>query len=289
MKVLFINDFKGIDYLNDCVFHGGRSLLGNDIVDSTYAWYLYNTLLRHAQQKLYGFGFNIRGKLEDFTGVDRENIEQKIQDKFYDLIIYGSVRRNLDYFPLVTKVYKKEEIILIDGEDDTKVRYDLVNKGLYFKREIYGKNKHTIPIGFAIPKSQIVKRGKSPEKEKTVGMSSHYQIGYTFSDEQMYNLEYQKSYFGLTQKKAGWDCMRHYEIAANGALPVFKNYHLLPKNTMTLWDRELIKDIYELFWNFRPNLHGNLHAYEEVRNRTLDMVETKLTTEKLFQYIISKV
>ena len=30
-----------------------------------------------------------------------------------------------------------------------------------------------------------------------------------------------ESYFGSTKKKAGWDCMRHYEIVASGAVPFF--------------------------------------------------------------------
>ena len=37
------------------------------------------------------------------------------------------------------------------------------------------------------------------------------------------------SWFGLTCKKGGWDCLRHYEIIAAGALLLFKDYNLKPK------------------------------------------------------------
>ncbi len=29
------------------------------------------------------------------------------------------------------------------------------------------------------------------------------------ADEAEYKRDYQKAYFGVTRKKAGWDCMRH--------------------------------------------------------------------------------
>jgi hypothetical protein len=42
------------------------------------------------------------------------------------------------------------------------------------------------------------------------------------TEEEYYN-EYKKSYFAITTKKCGWDCMRHYEILANGCIPYFLN------------------------------------------------------------------
>ena len=38
-----------------------------------------------------------------------------------------------------------------------------------------------------------------------------------------YYADLQASRYGITTKKAGWDCMRHYELAANGCVPCFRD------------------------------------------------------------------
>ncbi len=45
---------------------------------------------------------------------------------------------------------------------------------------------------------------------------------YAFESEAEYYEDLQASRFGVTTKRSGWDCMRHYEIAANGAVPCFR-------------------------------------------------------------------
>lgn len=51
-----------------------------------------------------------------------------------------------------------------------------------------------------------------------------------FAREVDYYADIQASRFGITTRRAGWDCLRHYEIAANGAVPCFRNLHLKPEN-----------------------------------------------------------
>jgi hypothetical protein len=48
-------------------------------------------------------------------------------------------------------------------------------------------------------------------------------ITYAFADEVEYYADLQTSKFGITTKKAGWDCLRHYEIAANACVPCFRD------------------------------------------------------------------
>lgn len=48
-----------------------------------------------------------------------------------------------------------------------------------------------------------------------------------------------RSLFAVTFKKAGWDCMRHLEIIAAGALPVFTDIADLPAGTMAAYPREV--------------------------------------------------
>lgn len=91
------------------------------------------------------------------------------------------------------------------------------------------------PIAFSIPEEKIVDR--PPVKEKPFGAhvvdpevadrigaaSSH-----VFEREEDYYRDLQISRFGITTKRAGWDCLRHYEIAANGAVPCFRDLDRKP-------------------------------------------------------------
>jgi hypothetical protein len=46
---------------------------------------------------------------------------------------------------------------------------------------------------------------------------------YAFEDEADYYADLQAARFGITVRRAGWDCLRHYELAANGCVPCFRS------------------------------------------------------------------
>ncbi len=91
------------------------------------------------------------------------------------------------------------------------------------------------PIAFSIPEEKIV--AEPPVKEKLlaahvvdeevanrVGASSTY----VFDAEEDYYADLRASRFGVTTKRAGWDCLRHYELAANGCVPCFRDLDRKP-------------------------------------------------------------
>jgi hypothetical protein len=95
------------------------------------------------------------------------------------------------------------------------------------------RNVH--PIAFSIPAEKIV--DGPPRKSKDwplhivdrrvaphVGAHSEY----AFDDEAAYYADLRAARFGITTKRAGWDCLRHYEIAANGAVPCFRHLDRKP-------------------------------------------------------------
>ena len=49
-----------------------------------------------------------------------------------------------------------------------------------------------------------------------------------FDTEHEYYRDIQQSKYCITTKRSGWDCLRHYEIAANRSVICFKNLHLKP-------------------------------------------------------------
>jgi hypothetical protein len=100
------------------------------------------------------------------------------------------------------------------------------------------------PICFSIPESKIV--DSVPEKTKLFGHIIPGDLStYIFTDEESYAKDYQTSVFGKTQKKGGWDCIRHYEILANGCIPWFQNLDDCPEQTLFRFPKTLVKEAME--------------------------------------------
>ena len=286
MKILYVNNFKGVDYLNDLIFHGGRKLFGENLIESNHAYYMYDNLNPNDRNQLYGHGFTVTSNLA-MINIDRNNLSEKISDHYFDLIFYGSIHRDNTYLDLVLKSYKKNEIIFLDGEDVLDVIEPLTHKGIYFKREMieYNYKNPTIPISFAFPEELLIV--EEPKKEQLLAKLTTAENGYLFYDQNEYYNEFKKSYFALTKKKAGWDCMRHYEIILNGALPLMKDFHELPKLTMVHWDRNLLKESIELFWSYR--MESGQGNYNEIRSKFIEHAKKDLTTKAMFNYILEKI
>ena len=72
------------DYLCDTIFHGLRSVLGEDVVDAHRLWHLYKKDLDEEPEKfkkLWGKGFTTYGLLPDLD-VDRNDILNNIFSNF---------------------------------------------------------------------------------------------------------------------------------------------------------------------------------------------------------------
>jgi hypothetical protein len=266
------------DYLNDLLFYGFTELEEIEVVDSTPIIHLYKeNKSKIPTQHLWGKGFTST-YLIDKDAVDRTNIEEKIKDKYFDLIIYGSINRCLDYYDIVSKIYPPNKVFLIDG-DDTPNTHDLSITHPYFKRELIS-NKF-IPIHFAIPECKITTN--KLDKIQEYGSIIPGQGRYTFDIEQEYYDDYNKSYFGVTMKKAGWDCMRHYEILANHCIPYFADLQECPKMTLTNLPKELLLESKELADNFDEQKYFN------ILDEVFEYTKTNLTTKTLAKYVLNYV
>lgn len=287
MKILYITNHNQIfqqsggylnDYLNDLLFYGFTELDDIEIVDSTPIIHLYKENQNKIPvQNLWGKGFTSTFLIEK-DNIDRTHIEDKIKDRYFDFIIYGAVKRCLDYYDLVSSIYPSNKIILIDGDDFVGVS-PLAAKHLYFKRELL--DNKMIPIHFAIPESKItkIKLGKTQE----YGSIIPGQGGYKFDVEQEYYNDYNKSYFGVTMKKAGWDCMRHYEILANNCIPYFTDLHECPSTTLTNLPKELLLEARNLANNFDEQ------KYFLILDELFNYTKQHLTTKQLAQYVLNHV
>lgn len=161
------------------------------------------------------------------------------------------------------------------------------------KRDLYfHKNLH--PITFSIPESKLVDINEIPKKTKLLsslipGVASTY----IYNNETDYYNEYRKSFFATTIKKAGWDCLRHYEIISNGCIPYFKDFENCPVNTMALLPKNLIVEgnkLYEKYKNKNVNTMTNdeIDECNTLIHNLLDYTRENLTTHKITEYILNK-
>lgn len=297
VKILYITRGDHIDYQNDCLLIGLKEFFGTEVVDINKQHHLYDSYPPDYTRFLYGKGFSISRTLPDLP-VDRTDILSKIRNKFFDFIIYGSIwrspgsRDDLPEYPLrmpfnnylleSLEYYPKNRIIAVDGNDFEPIHpiYDL---GIvYFKREIYSNNKNLFPISFAMPTCKV-----NFNKNKT---RNHSYITpedtstYIYDRESDYYEDYNQSRFGVTIKKSGWDCLRHYEILSNGCIPNFKDIFDCPDKTLTLFPKELCKKVL---------IDLRIEKEEIVYDKYIEKFESHFyqnnTTESLARYFIDKI
>jgi len=120
-------------------------------------------------------------------------------------------------------------------------------------------------LPYCIPDENIVDYNTIKDKKHIIisdlipGDALTYRFGPDEEDE--YNKHYQESLFAYTGKKGGYECLRHYEILANGCLPIFKDIincpdiclSTLPKNLINEYMNKLLpykKDYKKVYDNY---------------------------------------
>lgn len=168
-------------------------------------------------------------KLVIIDGSDAENLFP-FQKSFLGI-------RNIFQFPNLFKDYyyfKREYTFKTIESRYWNIAPRFYSKKVYNTGEFYNLKK----ISFSIPESKIINPKSLTKKKIFVShivdneISSHISgsnTGYLFSNEDEYFRDIQESKYGITTKRSGWDCLRHYEIAANGAVICFKDLNKKPK------------------------------------------------------------
>jgi len=326
MKILFISatsEDNLIDYMNDLTLHGLRELYGNNVVDYPGCWYLYSDEVKKRNfdtKKLWGKGFNLIDSFQEYNLIDREDIPAKIKSKYFDLIVYGSIRRSSHFLDEV--INSNNKCIFIDGQDDRLIDKNCSNKSIYFKRELLKETSNIKPINFSVPKKKIVKEINLKPKNLLSPLIPGRIQTYIYKDEESYNQMYQNSVFALTYRKGGWDCFRHYEILMNACIPFHLEIDKCPDKTLEKLPKDLLKEIlnkyewilsnYNPFFiykykfldikkiisfiitsmkskvNFENFIHNNQDVFE-IKNQLLNYTKNNLTTEHIAKGIIERV
>lgn len=150
------------------------------------------------------------------------------------------------------------------------------------------------PITFSVPSEKICTETHPIIKTKICSdLIPGDTSTYIYNTEQEYYDEYKKSYFAITKKKGGWDCLRHYEIIMNGCVPYFMDIEDCPPNTMYLLPKQLFIEANSLYKRFKTlHIHDipteDITEYNILQSKLLEYVKEHLTTEKLANYILTR-
>ena len=280
MKILYITKGDHVDYQNDCLLIGLKELYGSDIVDFNKQCHNYESYDGDIF-KFWGKGFTVTKVLPDLE-VDRNDITSKIKNKYYDYIVYGSIWRCSDHINEILKYYPPNKIICVDGEDHTDINYVYSLGTLYFKREMTHKSNRIFPISFAFPTNKV---NFNKKKIKDMAHINPFDLStYIYNNEKDYYNDYSEARFGITSKKAGWDCMRHYEIMANGNIPFFIRLEDCPQSTMITFPKDICLKVKNELTSIPANI-----VYEKYINDLENHFLKYNTTKQLAKYFISNI
>lgn len=249
MKILFVtikNPRCQGDLLEVSILHGLRTLIGRDCIDIPRKKVMYHDWSETSKDELHGKGFTLYTKpLKEIDNTLRTNLQD------IDVVLYGvSSIYNEQPDETLNSLVGKDRVWFLDGHDlyggaPNKITFQGeeiigVQNTPCFKRELVQDNLSNVyPTGFGIPSYQIAEIDLSKKNQlyqTAVPNSCLFlpdtdlgnRTGYKFYQEEDYFQDIQKSWFGLTCKRGGWDCLRHYEIIANNAVLLFKDYTKKP-------------------------------------------------------------
>jgi len=288
------------DYLQDDVYHGLKMLYGSDVESNVNLEYLYQDYAGDLST-LYGHGFSYAKNIDPELRrvVSEQDISQKLDASYYDLVIYLSYSRCTQQIEEVNKKLAWSRILVCDGDDDP---YIWSSQFKTFKRELLHKpTDRLFPISFALPEEKIVKSQvaktqfmskQTPSRGPFPAAPGGYKIrppngrvdtsGYKFKTEEGYYNDYQISNYAFTFKKGGWDCKRHYEIMANRCVPIFEGIENCPPHILTTLPKALLKEIKDHY------LEVSQANYECWQDTLFSSMKEHNTTVNLAKYIVDK-
>lgn len=242
MKVLVVAN-EGEDYLADMVLYGLRQRYGAACVDIPRKDVMYKSC---SKPKLYGRGFTMWKLLDEVDTRRDGDLVERVAAKEFDVVVFSSILRQSDVFSRLAAagLHERIEMRFLDGEDDDSQsmhRAALQTRHPYFKREKTVPDDRVLPVSFAVPGEKILPRAAPKVRQFATHVQAQaaYQLpwirqncrpDYCFEREADYRADMATSKFAVTMKKGGWDCMRHYEQAANLAVPCFLNLGDKPRD-----------------------------------------------------------
>lgn len=133
------------------------------------------------------------------------------------------------------------------GTSSEEIESILKNHGYNIVKTLSEKDwyfyiEYLFPLSYSIP-LKFVKNTKEIKKTRLFSpLIPGDSKTYIYKDEISYNKNYSDSYFSITYKKGGYDCLRHYEILANNSIPYYIDIDKIPNKTMTTFPKSIVKN-----------------------------------------------
>jgi hypothetical protein len=264
-RVLFVMTDSS-DYLSDTLMHGLRLVLGDRLVETPRRDPLYTDFPEEWRGRQYGRGFTLYSGSLDPIEIDRSDSRERLERGEFDLLVVGDIWRCYGTFVELLPLAGDTPIAVLDGVDsEAPVPYEPRwwrrpscwflprphRHAAYFKRELTPRTtwfrsylanplarhppRGMRPISFGIPEHLAL--DEVPAKSKDfpqhvvdgeVAARVGSETSYAFANEAAYYADLRSSRFGITTKRGGWDCMRHYELAASGCVVCFRQLPAKP-------------------------------------------------------------
>lgn len=108
-----------------------------------------------------------------------------------------------------------------------------------------------------------------------------------FTNEDEYYADLRQSRFGVTVKRAGWDCLRHYELAASGCVLCFRD---LDKKPITCAPHGLSESNCIIYHDY-TELKGRISSmgsqeYLALQEKTYQWIESNTTVARAKQFLL---
>ncbi len=326
-KILFINCDTD-DYLSDSLLIGLKGLPNVTILEYPQNFYIYKNPVLTEENLIRGHGFTLYNLLDKQLPTNELNTLRNFDLVIFGSIhrVYGLfLQLYAQLNPKNTWIFDSEDgpnLFPYAGNFLKKPYFWFFprphHRFLYFKREWVNADtlhlcfyklipkficrrlpliKNVRPISFSIPQSKVfegtpIKTKLFPKHIVDEDIVRHVEGSfstYAFSDEAAYYADLQASKFGITTKRGGWDCLRHYEIAANMSVICFKNLHEKP---VTCAPHGLIDGVNCLSYTSYDNLMQRINAltetdYSNLLNQTKNWIST-YTCERHAQDLLDK-
>ena len=182
----------------------------------------------------------------------------------------------------ITGTYSSQHLESIHAENDVAIKVQPMTHS-----EVYGLNvmcwhRDITSFPYCIPDDMFrdttdicIESKKYVISPLIPGDTSNYL--FRAGEEAKYYDMYRKSMFALTQKKGGWDCLRHYEIMAAGCIPIFEDIDNCPEDTLVSFPKKILKDSYKVLLPWK-NTPEQREAYPLYASQLFTFAKTNCST-----------
>ena len=180
----------------------------------------------------------------------------------------------------ITGTYPSQHLEIIESDKDEVKRIRPMKHKDVYALNVMCWHRDLKSLPYCIPDEMFDERTTLANKKYVIsplipGDATNYL--FRAGEEAKYYNMYQQSMFALTQKKGGWDCLRHYEILAAGCIPLFENIDKCPPDTLASFPKLLLKDAYNGLIPWKNTLEQRC-AYDVHANRIFDYAKKNCST-----------